>query len=94
LERQDYWEKQSTVQPILLQGKDDYVKTKDRWKIIKNYFDENNIEYLEMFSVNGNILTKLISLIYLFDYATIYHAVLSTIDPSTVNSIYFIKKRL
>ena len=88
------WEKQSTVQPILLQGKDDYVKTKDRWKIIKNYFDEKNIEYLEIFSVNGNILTKLINLIYLFDYATIYRAVLSKVNPSTVNSIDFIKKRL
>jgi glucose/mannose-6-phosphate isomerase len=39
-------------------------------------------------------LTKLINLIYLFDYATIYRAVLSKVNPSTVNSIDFIKKRL
>ena len=30
----------SNVQPILLEGKDDYYKTKERYGIIKNYFDE------------------------------------------------------
>ncbi len=88
------WEKKSTVQPILLQGRDDYKKTKERVEIVKNYFQQNGIKYKEIISVNGNILTKLINLIYLLDYASIYHAILSEIDPTPVKSIEFIKSNL
>ncbi len=88
------WEKPSIVQPILLQGKDDHLKTKERWKIMKEYFKTNSIDYQEIFSIEGNILSKLINLTYLLDYYSIYHAVLNQIDPSPVNSINFVKQRL
>ena len=88
------WEKPSIVQPILLRGEDDYTKTKERWEILKEYFKENNIEYREINSIKGNILSKLINMIYLLDYASIYHAVLSKIDPTPISSIDFIKKKL
>jgi len=88
------WEKPSIVQPILLEGEDDYLKTKERWKILKEYFEENNIDYREVFSIKGNILAKLINLIYLLDYTSIYCAILSKTDPSPITSIDFIKSRL
>lgn len=88
------WEKQSNIQPILLQGENDFIKTKERWGILKEYFQEKEIEYKEIHSNKGNILTKLICLIYLLDYATIYKSVLSKTNPSTINSIDYIKKRL
>jgi len=88
------WEKPSHVQPILLEGEDDYIKTKERWKILKDYFEENNIDYKEAFSVKGNILSKLINLIYFLDYATIYRAILSEIDPSPIKSIDYVKEKL
>lgn len=88
------WEKPSNVKPILLQGIDDHVKTKERWRILKEYFHANNIECREVISVKGNILSKLINLIYLLDFSTIYLAALSKIDPSPIESIDFIKKRL
>lgn len=88
------WERSSEVQPILLQGKDDYIKTKERFTIIKKFFVKNNIDFKEVNSVSGNILTKTISLMYLLDYTTIYHAVLSKIDPSPVNAIDFIKNEI
>lgn len=88
------WELPSNVQPILLQGVDDFVKTKERWKIFKEYFEEKNIDYREIFSVKGSILSKLINLIYLLDYASIYRAVLSEIDPSPISSIDYIKRKL
>ena len=52
------------------------------------------IEYKEIFSLNGNIITKITNLIYLFDYTSIYKAVLDKVDPSPVKSIDFIKLRL
>ena len=88
------WEKDSNMHPILIQGYDDYVKTKERWRILKEFFDLKQIEYKEVFSVKGNIISKIINLIYLFDYTSIYHSVISGIDPSPVSAIDFIKERL
>ncbi len=86
------WEKKDMVQPILLEGADDYIKTKQRWEIIKKYFQINKIDYREVHSIKGSIISKLINLIYVLDYSTIYLAALSKIDPSPTKSIEFIKK--
>ena len=61
--------------------------------IKKEFFEDQNIEYKEIISEEGNILTKIISLIYLFDYTSIYHAVINKIDPTPVNAIDFIKNK-
>jgi len=88
------WSKPSSVKPILIQGEDDYIKTKERWVILKKFFEEKNIEYKEIHSVNGSILSKLINLIFLLDYASIYKAVLLEIDPTSVDAIDFVKSKL
>ena len=88
------WENESQVFPILLQGDNDNIKTKERWKVLKIYFNNNKIEYKEIFSIKGSILAKLMHLIYLLDYTSIYKAVISKIDPTPVKSIDFIKSRL
>ena len=88
------WENENNLKPIILQGMDDFLKTKERWDIVKEYFKSRNIEFEEIFSVEGNIISKLVCLIYLLDYASIYLAVLSKTDPSPVTAIYFIKSRL
>ena len=88
------WENESQVFPILLQGDNDNIKTKERWKILKIYFNNSKIEYKEIFSIKGNILAKLMHLIYLLDYTSIYKAVISKIDPTPVKSIDFIKSKL
>ena len=88
------WENGNNLKPILLQGVDDFVKTKERWSIIKEYFSTKDIDFEEVYSVEGNIISKLVCLIYLLDYVSIYLAVLSHTDPSPVNAIDFIKKKL
>ena len=88
------WEKESNVNPILIQGKDDYIKTKERWKIIKEYFYKNEIDYFEIISIKGSILSKIINMIYILDYCSIYKAILTETDPTPVKSIDFIKSRL
>jgi len=54
------WEKPSEIKPILLQGQEDDIKTKERWKILKEFFETKKIDYWEVLSVQGNILSKLI----------------------------------
>ena len=88
------WEKPSNTVPILIEGTDDHPKTKERWSILREYFDKNKINYKEIFTVDGGILSKILCLIYLLDYSSIYYAVRLGIDPSTIKSIDFIKKRL
>ena len=88
------WENSSVVQPILLRGTDDYIETRERFSIIEKYYTENKIDFQIINSVDGNILTKIISLIYLFDYSTIYKAILLKTDPSPVKSIDYIKRQL
>ena len=88
------WESRSNLQPILIQGKDDFDKTKVLWGIIEEYFSENKIDYKVIKSASGGILSKIVNLIYLLDYSTIYHAVLSKIDPTPIRSIEFVKKRM
>ena len=88
------WESMSDVVPIMIEGIDDHLKTKERWNILRQYFDEHQIKYKEIFSINGGILSKILCLIYLLDYSSIYYAVRLGIDPSPIKSIDFIKKRL
>ena len=88
------WERPSDMVPIMIEGKDDHIKTKERWTILRQYFEENNITYKEISSLDGGILSKIMSLIYLLDYATIYYAARLGIDPSPIKSIDFIKGKL
>jgi glucose/mannose-6-phosphate isomerase len=88
------WERPSNIFPILIEGTDDHTTTKKRWEILRQYFDENNIPYKETLTVNGGILSKIMCLIYLLDFTSIYNAVLLGIDPSPVKSIVFIKEKL
>ena len=41
-----------------------------------------------------SILSKIVCLVYLLDYASIYKGILSGINPSPVKSIDFIKERI
>ncbi len=88
------WEKPSIVKPILIQGEDDYKKTKERWSIFKKYFKKNKVDYYEINSEKGSIISKIICLIYILDYSSIYRAILSDIDPTPVKSISYLKERI
>ena len=52
------------------------------------------IEFFEINSVEGNILSKIINLIYVTDFATIYLSILQNVDPSPVKAIDFVKEKL
>ena len=88
------WSNPSNIQPILLRGKNDFEKTIERWEILKEFFKQNGIDFYEIISVEGNIISKLINLIYLLDYTTIYKSILSQVDPSPVKPIEYIKEHL
>ena len=88
------WERPSSMVPIMIEGKDDHVKTKERWAILREYFETNGIEYKEIMTIDGSILSKIMCLIYMLDYSSIYYAVRLGIDPSPISSIDFVKQKL
>ena len=88
------WEKESNCHPILLEGIDDFIKTKERWIILKEFLKEERIKFYEITSVNGGILSKIINLIYVLDFASIYLAIILKLDPTPVKSIDYIKKKM
>ena len=85
------WEKPSSVVPIIIRGVDDYIKTKLLWDVLENYFKEHEIDYRVINSVEGSILSKLVCLIYMCDYVSIYASITSGTDPSPVSSIDYFK---
>lgn len=88
------WERLSPFQPILIQGSNDYVKTKERWRVLKEYFDHNGIGFWEVHSIRGGILSKIVALIYMLDCCSILCAAKNGVDPSPVRSIDFVKGRI
>ena len=88
------WESKSNIKPIMIRGVDDHFETKQKYQILSEYFNENGIEFKEIFSVEGNILTKIINLIYILDYVSIYKSILEGIDPTPVKSIDYIKNKI
>ena len=88
------WETPSKFQPILLRGKDNYKKTIELWEILKEFFTEKKIKFYEIITPEGHISSKLVYLIYLLDYSTIYLLVMRGIDPSPIKSIDFIKSKI
>ena len=88
------WERNSSIIPIFITGEDDFIKTQERWKIIKEFFNQKNIEFREVKSGKGNILTKLTRLIYILDMSSIYLAIINDTNPTPVLSITEIKNRL
>lgn len=87
------WEMPSNVQPVIIQGADDNRKTKERWKIFEDYFNEKNIPFTKINSSGKHIMTKLMNLIYILDYCTIYLAAIRGVNPTSTDSIDYVKKR-
>jgi len=88
------WDEPSNIQPILIQGDKDYFKTKERWNVLKEFFSLKEIKYYEVINNDENILSKLMNLIYFLDYTTIYKAIMLKRDPTPVEPINFIKRKL
>ena len=63
-------------------------------EILKEVFENKEIDYKIIESIEGNILSKITNLIYTLDYSTLYLSILRSINPSPVNSIDFIKSKL
>jgi len=60
---------------------------------MKEFFNEKEIAYKEIFPNQGNWLSQIVGLIYLLDYSTIYYAIRCGFNPSPIISTEFVKSR-
>ena len=88
------WDSKTRVSPVLIRGVDDNPKTMQRWDILKEFFETKNIDFREIHSVKGHIFKKIVCLVYVLDYCSIYRSILCQVDPTPVRSIDFIKSQL
>ena len=88
------WTCDSVARPILIQGGDDHARTKERWAILEGFFAHRGISYRKIEAPGSSILARIVGLIYVLDYASIYRAVIRGIDPTPVAPIEYIKERL
>jgi len=87
------WEKPINAKPILFRHHNENNRIQETWEIMKEFFNEKEIAYKEIFPSQGNWLSQIVGLIYLLDYSTIYYAIRCGINPSPIISAEFVKSR-
>jgi glucose/mannose-6-phosphate isomerase len=79
---------------ILFGDKDMHPQVKKRMVITKEILNKENIPVLEILSRGNSLLSRIFSSIYIGDFISFYLAILYGVDPTPVDRIAFLKKRL
>jgi glucose/mannose-6-phosphate isomerase len=92
------WEQEEKLRKnfkvILLRDKNEDIRNIKRMNITKQLLEERNVNVLEIYSEGDSDLEKIFYLIYYGDWVSIYLAFLRNIDPTPVNLIVEMKKKL
>lgn len=79
---------------LMLRDKNMHPRVSRRMDITKDIFKEENIPVLEIWSRGEGLLSRIFSLIYIGDFISFYLAMLYRTDPTPVDRITYLKKRL
>jgi len=79
---------------IQLRSSDDHPQISKRMDIVKALIEKQDIEVIDVKSMGATPLTRMFSLIQLGDFVSYYLAVLNEVDPTPVEVIEALKKKL
>ncbi len=79
---------------LVLRDKDMYPRVATRMDITRDILKEEGIPVLEIWSRGQDLLSRIFSLIYIGDFISFYLAILYGIDPTPVDRVTYLKKRL
>lgn len=79
---------------ILLRDAGEHQQIKKRIKITRDLIAKQFGDVLEVYSEGKSPLTRLFSLIYLGDFLSVYLAILNGVDPTPVEKVNILKKKL
>jgi glucose/mannose-6-phosphate isomerase len=91
---ESYKEKRFYTKAIYLFDKEFHPQNKKRFDILKEILTEQKVEVLTLSSSEENKKVRIMDLIFLADWISFYMSVLRGFDPSEINFINRMKKRL
>ena len=79
---------------IVLRDKDDFERNSKRIAITSSIIKDKPSEITEVWTQGNSVLARMFSLIYLGDFVSFYLAILYGVDPTPVERIEVLKKKL
>ncbi len=79
---------------IFLRSNLDHLRVRVRWQITAELLERNGIEVKEAYGLGESAFSQLITIIHFGDFVSYYLAALNGEDPSPVENITYLKKRL
>lgn len=79
---------------VLLRDKGMHPRVAKRMDISKEILKKEGAEVLEIWSRGEGLLSRILSLIYIGDFASYYLAILYGIDPTPVDKVTYLKNKL
>lgn len=79
---------------IILRDKGDNPRIAKRMDITASIIKQKAKNVIEVFSEGDELLSRIFSLIYIGDFVSFYLAILNGIDPTPVDKITYLKKKL
>jgi glucose/mannose-6-phosphate isomerase len=87
------WIKENPFILIAFRFEAEHPNVKLRFEISKEII-EKKVEVIEIHSKGTNLLSQLFSITYIGDYISMYLAILNGFDPSSVDSIVYLKQQM
>jgi len=79
---------------LMLRADEDHPRVRTRWDVTRELLQRERVAH-ETFQGRGQgRLAQMLSLIHLGDYVSFYLAMLNGVDPTPVETIAFLKRRL
>jgi len=91
---ESYKEKQFFAKVIYLIDKEYHPQILKRFEILREILNEQKIEVLNLSSDQASKKLRIMDLIFLFDWITFYTSIVRGFDPSEIDFIHRMKKRL
>ena len=79
---------------ILLRDRGSNPRVNKRMDITREIISKENVKTLEVYSQGEGLLSRILSLIYIGDFVSLYLAILYGIDPVPVARVSYLKKKL
>lgn len=79
---------------VILRDRGDHNRIQARMQIVDQILKKKKIEVIPVESRGKDVLTRILSLVHLGDWASYYLALLNEVDPTPVEVIDYLKKRL
>jgi len=79
---------------IMLKDRFDHTRIKKRMRIITDIIKRKGTKVIEVNSIGKGVMARIFSVIYIGDWISFYLALLNRVDPTPVDRISYLKKRL